>query len=67
VDASQHTKLAGRGASVVIIARRRFLDALELAGGEINVTRVLRGIISVLRYNRNELKIVSVTLYNNFR
>jgi hypothetical protein len=49
------------------MARRRFSDVSELTGGEIDVTRVLRGIMSVLRYNRIKLKIGSVTLYNNFR
>jgi hypothetical protein len=49
------------------MARRRFLDGSELAGGEIDLTRVLRGIVIGLCYNRKELKINSVTLYNKFR
>jgi hypothetical protein len=49
------------------MARRRFLDGSELAGGEIDLTRVLRGIVIGLCYNRKELKINSVMLYNKFR
>jgi hypothetical protein len=48
------------------MARRRFLDVSELVGGKIDVTRVLKGIILVLRYNRIKLKINSVMLHNNF-
>jgi hypothetical protein len=43
------------------MAWRRFLDGSELAGGEIDLTRVLRGIVIGFYYNRKELKINSVT------
>jgi hypothetical protein len=49
------------------MAQRRFLDGSKLAGGEINLTRVLRGIIIGLYYNIKELKISSITLYRKFR
>jgi hypothetical protein len=49
------------------MAQRRFLDGSELAGGEIDLTRVLRGIVVGLYYNIKELKISSVTLYRKFR
>jgi hypothetical protein len=49
------------------MAQRRFLDGSELAGGEIDLTRVLRGIVIGLFYNIKELKISSVTLYRKFR
>jgi hypothetical protein len=49
------------------MARRRFLDGSELAGGKIDLTRVLRGIVIGLFYNIKELKISFVTLYRKFR
>ena len=49
------------------MARRRFLDDSEFAGGEMDLISVDRGIIIGPYYNRKELKISSVMLYSKFR
>jgi hypothetical protein len=49
------------------MARWRFWDCSELAGGEIDLTRVLRGIVIDVRYNIKELKINSDTSYSKLR